>query len=79
MVLHTRTDDIRVFKKTRVGVGVHLPIDKTISVPDVEPFDCTQDFCCCKEKAVKMYNQANIRLSCVTSVLVLYQDVILEI
>lgn len=28
---------------------VHVPVDKTISIPDVEPFDCTQDFCCCNE------------------------------
>lgn len=23
-----------------------IPVDKPISIPDVEPFDCTQDFCC---------------------------------
>lgn len=35
--------------RSRDGGRVHLPIDETISIPDVEPFDCTKDFCCCKE------------------------------
>lgn len=41
------------------GGGVHLPIDKTISIPDVEPFDCTQDFCCCNEIQYEIINKVS--------------------
>lgn len=34
----------------------HIPVDKTISIPDVEPLDCTQDFCCCNETKYTKFN-----------------------